>query len=156
MRTDLQRPYNVTDNPINVNGDEFTQILGYLQSHGVPMPQIVISKVTRPEQPPISGVPGQWTDIQLVWTDPRIPDALPSQAYLVANSPAHAVVQYRLWQGMPSAFAFPAQFVYKKVEEVVPPPPPQTWGQHENDGKPGYARREIQTPFGKQIYWEKV
>jgi hypothetical protein len=153
MRTDLTKPYNQTDNPVDVNGADFLCVMAYFKKQGLPMPEVVSEVVTRPEQPPIPGVPARWTNILLIWDDPQLrPDPFIASAYLAMTSPATTVVDYLTWRG---------HLLPPRPPEYAPEPPPPVapmpyvWGQHENQGKAGYVRRVIQTPFGPRVDWVK-
>lgn len=154
MRTDLAKFYNVTDNPVDVKSADFANVMQYLVKNGLPLPQVISEEVTRPEQPPLPGVPGRWTNILLVWDGNHRPDPLINTAYSVLNSPSNMVVQYKVWNGATGALAVPDEYA---PEPPAPPPPmPYVWGRRPHENEPGYVMREVQTPFGKQVFWEKV
>lgn len=153
MRSDLTRPYNQTDNPVDTSSADFVNVMAYLAKNGVPLPQVVKEEVTRPEQPPLPGVPGRWTNILLIWPGEHRPDPLVATAYLVMNSPSNMVSQYQVWNG-----EWPGHTPPEYAPEPPAPAPtmPYVWGHRPHENEPGYVMREVQTPFGKQIFWEKA
>lgn len=153
MRTDLQRPYNTVDNPVDPDSEDYLGVLGYLKQNGLPTPKIVMVDVTRPEQPPLPRVPGKWRDITWTWEGSHRPDPLISSAIHVMNDPQQAVVQYRVWMGI-SPIVTPTQYATPKPVPPTDEKPPAWTGKLENDGRPGYVKKTKQTPFGPMTWWE--
>ena len=153
MRSDLKRPYNVTDNPVDTSSADFIAVMAYLAKNGLPMPQVIKEEVTRPEQPPLPGVPGRWTNVLLVWPGVNRPDPLVCTAYSVLNSPSTMVVEYKIWMGVTGIIAIPPEYA---PEPPAPPPTmPYVWGRRPHENEPGYVMKVIPMGFGNQIFWVK-
>jgi hypothetical protein len=173
MRSDLTKLYNQADHQVDVNGEDFANILAYLRSHGLPDPQVVVQEVGTP-----TGI--RYTDIQLVYTDPMRPPLL-MQAFLVCNSPQRAVTDYDVWRGepkprLPEEFAPPkAAGVAAGAETPLPAKPvvlvgPLMYGSvfypvagddspdgtKFTDVRGTFVKKVVRTPFGNTVYWERT
>lgn len=170
MRSDLTRLYNQADNPVDVNSQDFKDVLAYLHSHGLPQPNVIVQEVGMPTGP-------RYTDIELIFLDPlRAP--LKMQAFLVMNAPQRAVTDFDLWRGernprIPEEYAPKAaaavvgsQAPVKPTRLVGPlifgsnyqpvPNDDSADGAKYTDERGTFIKRVTPTPFGNSVHWEKI
>lgn len=168
MRSDLTKPYNLSDNPPDLTSADCANVMAYLKSHGLPDPQIIVQEVGSP-------VGIRYTNTELVYTDPLRPP-LSLSLYLVLNHPSVAVVDYKLWRG--EVVQYPEEFKPPKAPDTPPPPPAKPTvlvgalmagsryypvagddspdGTKFADARGAFVKKVVQTPFGNTVYWERI
>lgn len=165
MRSDLEKFYDQASNQVDINSQDFANVMAYLRSHGMLDPMVMEEEVGTP-------LGARFRNIYLIYTDPQRPP-LRMLAYLVMNRPQGAVVDYQMWAGL--KVAIPEEYAPPVKPVVISNPVPKVLvgglmfgnayypvagddspnGQKYTDGRGTFTKVKTPSPFGFSVYWTK-